>query len=74
VCGVLNSEVSERLQEVNDVKAALVEAQSSLQKKEADIARIHKMVSGHMFGVLFRASTLHRYCLGYSVKEHLHCS
>jgi hypothetical protein len=48
----LNSEVSERLQEVNDVKAALAEAQNSLQKKEADIARIHKMVSAHMSGVL----------------------
>jgi hypothetical protein len=52
VCAVLNSEVSERLQEVNDVKAALAEAQSSLQKKEADIARIHKMVSAHMSVVL----------------------
>jgi septal ring factor EnvC (AmiA/AmiB activator) len=42
--------VSERLQEVNDVKAALAEAQNSLQKKEADIARIHKMVSSFVFG------------------------
>lgn len=36
--------MAERLQEVNDVKAALAEAQASLQRKEADIARIHKMV------------------------------
>jgi hypothetical protein len=37
--------VSERLQEVNDVKAALAEAQASIQKKEAEIIKIHKMVS-----------------------------
>lgn len=32
------------MQEVNEVKAALADAQASLQKKEADIARLHKMV------------------------------
>lgn len=40
-----NSEVAERLQEINDVKAALADAQTSIQKKEQEIIKIHKMVS-----------------------------
>ena len=41
----LYSEVAERLQEINDVKAALADAQASIQRKEQEIIRIHKMVS-----------------------------
>ena len=40
-----HSEVSERLQEINDVKAALADAQTSIQRKEQEILKIHKMVS-----------------------------
>ena len=41
----LYSEVAERLQEINDVKAALADAQVSIQRKEQEIIKIHKMVS-----------------------------
>lgn len=37
------SEVAERLQEINDVKAALADAQASIQRKEQEILKIHKM-------------------------------
>lgn len=40
----LYSEVAERLQEINDVKAALADAQASIQRKEQEIIKIHKMV------------------------------
>lgn len=46
--------MAERIQEVNDVKAALAETQASLQKKEVDIARIHKMVPKCAKSCLFR--------------------
>jgi hypothetical protein len=53
------SEVSERLQEVNDVKAALAEAQASILKKEAEIIKIHKMVSGCCRGQCLYAHAEH---------------
>lgn len=35
--------MAERLQEINDVKAALADAQASIQRKEQEIIKIHKM-------------------------------
>lgn len=35
--------MAERLQEINDVKAALADAQASIQRKEQEILKIHKM-------------------------------
>ena len=44
-----HSEVAERLQEINDLKALLAESQTSIQRKEQEIIKIHKMVRIIMF-------------------------
>jgi len=46
------SEVAERLQEINDVKAALADAQASIQRKEQEIIKIHKMVRSQYYVIV----------------------